>query len=138
MALADLTARPVLRDPARSRSKGSPPEALSPGVTVAKRSVNARLAKPDRTPVLELANGEGRVLTVEGQQLAVYKNEHGEIQAVSGVCTHLGCIIDWNSAERTWDCACHGSRFQTVAPSSKARPRRRSSGSHTSPPATPH
>ena len=53
------------------------------------------------------------MLTVEDQQLAVYKNEHGEIQAVSAVCTHLGCIIDWNSAQRTWNCACHGSRFQT-------------------------
>lgn len=112
-ALADLAARPVLRNPARSRSTGSPRELLSQGVTVAKRFLGARLAKPDRTPVAELSNGEGRVLTVEGQRLAVYKNEHGELQTVSAVCTHLGCIIDWNSAERTWDCACHGSRFHT-------------------------
>lgn len=75
--------------------------------------VGTRLATRDQTPMSELANGEGRVLTVEGQRLAVYKNEHGELQAVSAVCTHLGCIVDFNSAERTWDCACHGSRFHT-------------------------
>lgn len=82
-------------------------------MTVAKRFIGARLTKRDRTPASELGNGEGRVLTVEGQRLAVYKNEHGELQAVSAVCTHLGCIIDFNSADRTWDCACHGSRFHT-------------------------
>jgi Rieske Fe-S protein len=53
------------------------------------------------------------VLTVEGQRLAVYENEHSELRAVSAVCTHLGCIVDFNNAERTWDCACHGSRFHT-------------------------
>jgi nitrite reductase/ring-hydroxylating ferredoxin subunit len=75
--------------------------------------VGAGLAKRDQTPMSKLVNGEGHVLTVEGQRLAVYKNEHGELQAVSVVCTHLGCIVDFNSAERTWDCACHGSRSQT-------------------------
>ena len=113
VALEDLAARPVLRDPARSRPKGSPQELLSQGVTVAKRFVGARLAKRDQSPMSELANGEGRVLTTEGQRRAVYKNEHGELQVVSAVCTHLGCIVDFNSALRTWDCACHGSRFHT-------------------------
>ncbi len=104
---------PVVRDPARSHSTGSAQELLSQNVTVAKRLVGARLATRDRTPVSELANEKGRVLTVEGQRLAIYKNEHGELQAVSAVCTHLGCIVDFNNTERTWDCACHGSRFQT-------------------------
>ncbi|MGH3997712.1 MAG: FAD-dependent oxidoreductase, partial [Pseudonocardiaceae bacterium] len=113
VGLEDLAVRPVLRDPARSRSKGSSQGPLSQGVTVAERFVGARLAKRDQTPMSELANGEGRVLTVEGQRLAVYKNEHGALQAVSAVCSHLGCIVDFNSAERTWDCACHGSRFHT-------------------------
>ena len=113
VALDDLAARSVLRYPARSHSTGSPQELLSQGVTVAERFVGARLATRDRTPVSKLANGEGRVLTIEGQRLAVYKNEHGELQAVSAVCAHLGCIVDFNSAARTWDCACPGSRFQT-------------------------
>jgi Rieske Fe-S protein len=42
---------------------------------------------------------------------AVYRDEHGVAHARSAVCPHLGCIVDWNHAERTWDCPCHGSRF---------------------------
>ncbi len=113
VALADLAARPALREPGRSRSKGSPRELVRQGATVAKRLVGARLGKGDPTPISELASGEARVLTVDGQRLAVYKDEQGATRAVSAVCTHMGCIVDWNGAERTWDCACHGSRFET-------------------------
>jgi Rieske Fe-S protein len=44
--------------------------------------------------------------------VAVSRDEHGELHAVSARCTHLGCIVSWNAAERTWDCPCHGSRFE--------------------------
>jgi Rieske Fe-S protein len=44
-------------------------------------------------------------------KLAVYRGEGGALHALSAVCTHLGCIVHWNSLERTWDCPCHGSRF---------------------------
>ena len=40
-----------------------------------------------------------------------YKNEEGQIELKSAVCTHLGCIVAWNSVEKSWDCPCHGSRF---------------------------
>lgn len=43
--------------------------------------------------------------------VAAYKDENGVIHAVSPTCTHLGCRITWNAAERSWDCPCHGSRF---------------------------
>jgi Rieske Fe-S protein len=43
--------------------------------------------------------------------LAVSRRETGELDAVSAACTHLGCIVGWNAAERSWDCPCHGSRF---------------------------
>jgi Rieske Fe-S protein len=43
--------------------------------------------------------------------VAAYRDEHGRLHAVSGRCTHLGCLVAWNTAERTWDCPCHGSRF---------------------------
>ncbi len=58
-----------------------------------------------------VAAGEGKVVTVEGNKIAAYRNEQGEIQAISAVCPHLGCILAWNSAEKSWDCPCHGSRF---------------------------
>jgi Rieske Fe-S protein len=44
-------------------------------------------------------------------KVAVYRDEQGVVHQRSAVCPHLGCIVDWNHAERTWDCPCHGSRF---------------------------
>jgi Rieske Fe-S protein len=43
--------------------------------------------------------------------VAVSRADDGRLQAVSAVCTHLGCVVAWNPAERSWDCPCHGSRF---------------------------
>ena len=45
------------------------------------------------------------------KKLAVYKGEDGQVIERSAVCTHLGCHVHWNRAERSWDCPCHGSRF---------------------------
>jgi 3-phenylpropionate/trans-cinnamate dioxygenase ferredoxin reductase subunit len=56
--------------------------------------------------------GEGRVVQVDGEKVAAYRDEDGELHAVSAVCTHLRCIVEWNAAEKTWDCPCHGSRFE--------------------------
>jgi Rieske Fe-S protein len=58
-----------------------------------------------------IAPGEGRVLSIGGRRLAVYRNANGELGALSPTCTHLGCLVHWNTAEKSWDCPCHGSRF---------------------------
>jgi glycine/D-amino acid oxidase-like deaminating enzyme/nitrite reductase/ring-hydroxylating ferredoxin subunit len=55
--------------------------------------------------------GEGQVVSLDGQRLAVYRNANGQLGAVSPVCTHLGCVVHWNTTEKSWDCPCHGSRF---------------------------
>lgn len=57
--------------------------------------------------------GEGSVIEREGDKIAVYAAAAGELQAVSAVCTHLGCTVEFNAADVTWDCPCHGSRFAT-------------------------
>lgn len=54
---------------------------------------------------------EGKVVEENGEQVAVYKNEKGEIIKLSAVCTHAGCIVNWNNSDKTWDCPCHNSRF---------------------------
>jgi glycine/D-amino acid oxidase-like deaminating enzyme/nitrite reductase/ring-hydroxylating ferredoxin subunit len=61
--------------------------------------------------VAGLAAGEGRVVSQGAAQVAVAKDSDGTAHAVSARCTHLGCIVNWNPAERSWDCPCHGSRF---------------------------
>ncbi|CAN5666170.1 FAD-dependent oxidoreductase [soil metagenome] len=55
--------------------------------------------------------GSGAVLRSGEKKIAVYRDETGEVHMCSAVCTHLYCIVDWNSAEKSWDCPCHGSRF---------------------------
>jgi glycine/D-amino acid oxidase-like deaminating enzyme/nitrite reductase/ring-hydroxylating ferredoxin subunit len=55
--------------------------------------------------------GEGAVIGRGRGKVAVYKDERGEVHGLSAICTHLYCIVHWNDTERTWDCPCHGSRF---------------------------
>jgi len=45
--------------------------------------------------------------------VAAYRDAEGELHERSAICTHLGCVVHFNSAEATWDCPCHGSRFDT-------------------------
>lgn len=60
----------------------------------------------------ELGNGEGAVLKIDGHNVAGYRDEAGRLHAVSAVCTHMGCLVGWNETDRSWDCPCHGSRFE--------------------------
>jgi len=59
----------------------------------------------------EIEKGEGGIVAVDGAKVAVYRNDDGELIAMSAKCTHLGCTVGWNSADKTWDCPCHGSRY---------------------------
>lgn len=60
----------------------------------------------------ELARGEAAVVKIDGEDVAAYKDDEGRVHAVSAVCTHMGCVVGWNDTDRTWDCPCHGSRFE--------------------------
>jgi glycine/D-amino acid oxidase-like deaminating enzyme/nitrite reductase/ring-hydroxylating ferredoxin subunit len=59
----------------------------------------------------EIAPGTGAVVRRGFEKLAVYRDDSGGLHEMSAVCPHLGCIVDWNETEKTWDCPCHGSRF---------------------------
>jgi Rieske Fe-S protein len=61
----------------------------------------------------ELQPGQGALIREGLKKLAVYRDEAGQLHRRSAVCTHLGCLVKWNHVERTWDCPCHGSRFDT-------------------------
>jgi glycine/D-amino acid oxidase-like deaminating enzyme/nitrite reductase/ring-hydroxylating ferredoxin subunit len=62
-------------------------------------------------PAESLHRGTGDVLNLDGKKRAVYCDEHGKRTVLSPICPHMGCIVAWNQAEKTWDCPCHGSRF---------------------------
>ncbi|MEP6683856.1 MAG: FAD-dependent oxidoreductase [Parafilimonas sp.] len=61
--------------------------------------------------IADLAEGEGKVVKYENHTIALYKDENGGLHAVNPTCTHMKCSVTWNTAERTWDCPCHGARY---------------------------
>ncbi|MBF6162099.1 FAD-dependent oxidoreductase [Nocardia cyriacigeorgica] len=78
---------------------------------VAKHFVGDRLRTVRTGSVADIAPSTGAVVRVSGSPCAVYRDEDGDVHAVSATCTHLGCLVAFNDAERTWECPCHGSRF---------------------------
>jgi Rieske Fe-S protein len=82
-------------------------------VDVAMRFFGDRMRPPGVRSLAELRPDEGAIVSHEGRKLAAYRDEEGRVSAVSPVCTHLWCQVKWNAAERSWDCPCHGSRFDT-------------------------
>ncbi len=67
----------------------------------------------DVSSVDEIKNGMGAIISHGTTKIAAYRDENGKLFERSAVCTHLGCIVRFNSLEKTWDCPCHGSRFDT-------------------------
>ena len=65
----------------------------------------------DVSSVDEIKNGEGAIIRDGTSKIAAYRDENGKLFKRSAVCTHMGCIVRFNSMEKTWDCPCHGSRF---------------------------
>lgn len=59
----------------------------------------------------EIQNDSGSIIEINNEKIGIYKNPEGKIYAVKPICTHLGCLLSWNDIDKTWDCPCHGSRF---------------------------
>ena len=74
--------------------------------------IKDRIARPQTDSVRELKRGDGMIVGSRGKKVAAYRNQAGKLHRLSPVCPHLGCHVRWNSAESTWDCPCHGSRFK--------------------------
>lgn len=84
---------------------------VTENVDVAKRFIGDRLASLHPPAVEELSPGEGAIVDLDGEKVAAFRDDDGTVHAVSATCTHMGCRVNFNPAERTWDCPCHGSRF---------------------------
>ncbi len=70
-----------------------------------------RMLEPGRVSAEELPAGHGGVVELNGEKMGVYRDENDEVFAVPIKCPHLGCQLEWNPDEKSWDCPCHGSRF---------------------------
>ena len=78
---------------------------------MAKRFVGDRISSLVREDAGSLEPGQGGITSHNGEKVAAFRDDHGVLHCVSARCTHLGCQVALNTAERTWDCPCHGSRF---------------------------
>jgi glycine/D-amino acid oxidase-like deaminating enzyme/nitrite reductase/ring-hydroxylating ferredoxin subunit len=72
-----------------------------------------RITPADVARLDEIDVSEGKLIKLEGRKLAIYRDEKGTLHPFSAVCPHLGCVVKWNNSESSWDCPCHGSRFDT-------------------------
>ncbi|HET7698584.1 MAG TPA: FAD-dependent oxidoreductase [Vicinamibacterales bacterium] len=114
MLIADLILRrenpwTELYDPARVRT-GAVVEWVKENLNVALQ-YKAWLTPGDVPSVDQITPNNGAVIVESGRKLAVYRDERGTLHRRSAVCPHLGCIVAWNPAASSWDCPCHGSRF---------------------------
>jgi glycine/D-amino acid oxidase-like deaminating enzyme/nitrite reductase/ring-hydroxylating ferredoxin subunit len=100
-----------LYDPSRMKPLASAKDLVRENANVATRFVGDRLTKRGRRNAEQLEPGEGDIASLNGEKVAAYRDEDGALHAVSTLCTHMGCQVNWNSGDRSWDCPCHGSRF---------------------------
>lgn len=89
------------------------PSMIKAGLDEAVRFVADRF-NSDVDETGEIPLGAGRLIKLDGEQIAAYRDERGVLHRLSPVCTHLGCIVNWNNAEKSWDCPCHGGRFSAT------------------------
>lgn len=98
-------------DPTRTKVKVKDATSFAKdNAAVAKELVTGKLKRPSKT-VEDLAKDEGSLVKVGKKKAGGYRDEYGQVHLVDTACTHMGCDVKWNDAERSWDCPCHGSRF---------------------------
>ncbi len=100
-----------LFSPTRVNVTAGATEFLSHNTKTARHSLTRVLSRSANFDGDSLASGEADVFDIEDDKVAVYRDEEDELHAVSAICPHMGCELNWNDADRSWDCPCHGSRF---------------------------
>jgi glycine/D-amino acid oxidase-like deaminating enzyme/Rieske Fe-S protein len=96
----------------RKKIRGGTWDYLTENVDYPYYLVRDRVKGSEARSPRDVKNGDGKVLLIDGQRVACSRDKNGHLNAVSAICTHMGCVVHWNPAETTWDCPCHGSRFQ--------------------------
>jgi glycine/D-amino acid oxidase-like deaminating enzyme/nitrite reductase/ring-hydroxylating ferredoxin subunit len=98
-------------DSTRRAPRASITQFVRDNLDVGKRLVGDRLSALRARPAEDLRPGQGDIADMSGAKVAAYRDDDGTLHALRAQCTHLGCLVTFNDAERTWDCPCHGSRF---------------------------
>jgi glycine/D-amino acid oxidase-like deaminating enzyme/nitrite reductase/ring-hydroxylating ferredoxin subunit len=100
----------ALFNPGRVKPIGASGRFFSSNANVLKKYISGVLPHEFDLPT-DVEYGEGKIIEFGGEKYAAYKDEDGKIHMMTPRCTHLGCVVEWNEAEKTWDCPCHGSRY---------------------------
>jgi len=96
-------------NPARKTLAASASTFISQNLNVARNLIGGKIAP---LPLeRDIKPAEGKIIEVNGQRAGAYRDTQGQLHIVNTTCTHMGCELNWNSAESSWDCPCHGSRF---------------------------
>jgi glycine/D-amino acid oxidase-like deaminating enzyme/nitrite reductase/ring-hydroxylating ferredoxin subunit len=95
--------------PSRFKPVTSAKSLVSQGLNVGKQMTKKLL--PEKDELSSVKKGQGDIITVGKKKIAVYRDSNGKVIALSPICTHMGCLVAFNNAEKSWDCPCHGSRF---------------------------
>jgi glycine/D-amino acid oxidase-like deaminating enzyme/nitrite reductase/ring-hydroxylating ferredoxin subunit len=96
-------------NPSRHTIAASAKTFVVENLNVAKELISGKLSALPRN--VDVRKGEAEVFEIDGDRVGAYRDEQGTLHIVDTTCTHLGCELNWNAAEKSWDCPCHGSRF---------------------------
>ncbi|MDY0408256.1 FAD-dependent oxidoreductase [Virgibacillus soli] len=96
--------------PSRFQADPALKEFTKVNADVAKHLIKGKL-EYTKAKLDELQQDEATITRINGKRAGAYRDQEGQVYIVNTTCTHLGCEVEWNEGERTWDCPCHGSRF---------------------------
>jgi glycine/D-amino acid oxidase-like deaminating enzyme/Rieske Fe-S protein len=104
---------PIL-SPSRTKPIASAGGFLSENLSAVSHFVGDRLKKTAIENPADIPPGEGAICLLDGKKVAFYRSREGILSALSPVCTHARCLVHWNNTENSWDCPCHGGRFDAL------------------------
>ena len=99
-----------LFSPSRGEVKDNMGSFMKANLNVAKELIKGKVL-PDEIELDDIKNDEGGIIKYDGKRVAAYRHVSGELFLSDSTCTHLGCELEYNNAEKSFDCPCHGSRF---------------------------
>lgn len=103
-----------LYDPSRVKPLASMRTFLSENIDYPSHMISDRISRTQESDTARIRENEGAIVRIGSKKVAAYRDPQGHLHLLSPVCPHLGCYVQWNEAEKSWDCPCHGSRFNPV------------------------